>query len=191
MIEKWTKHSDDSKCVGTILMDLSKAFDCIPHNVLIAKLHAYGLSYDALTLIYTYLKNRKQAVKINNSISSNKETISGGPQGSILGPILFNIFIKTANLHNYADDNSLEAYVSNLAELNNILEMESNIAVKWLGNNEMIANPKIFQAIILHKTYSSRRYSNKYKQYNNNITIDNELKFDEHINALCKKLLNN
>ena len=99
MIENWRKHLDDLKFVGTILMDLSKAFDCIPHDLLIEKLHVYGLSYYALNLIYTSLKNRKQAIKINNSISSHKEIVSGVLQGSIHGPILFNIFINMLNIY--------------------------------------------------------------------------------------------
>ena len=75
-------------------MDLSKAFDCIPHDLLVAKLHAYGLSEDTVTFIYSYLKRRKQGVKINNTGGLFQILLSGIPQGSILGPILFNIFIN-------------------------------------------------------------------------------------------------
>ena len=75
-------------------MDLSKAFDCIPHDLLIAKLHAYGSSFKTLTFLNSYLRNRKQCVKINNICSDFLKILSGVPQRSILGPILFNINFK-------------------------------------------------------------------------------------------------
>ena len=74
-------------------MDLSKAFDCIPHDLIIAKLAAYGFKRETLRLIYSYLKGRKQCVKINNTYSDYNEIISGVPQGSILGPVFFNLSI--------------------------------------------------------------------------------------------------
>ena len=89
LIEGWRSHRDSDYLVGAILMDLSKAFDCIPHDLLIAKLHAYGLDEDALVDTYSYLKKRKQCVRINNAYSSFQEVISGVPQGSVLGPIIF------------------------------------------------------------------------------------------------------
>ena len=67
LIESWKQSLDNKKFVGAVLMDLSKAFDCIPHDLLIAKMHAYGFSKDALTFFYSYLKRRKQNVKINNT----------------------------------------------------------------------------------------------------------------------------
>ena len=61
---------DNKKFVGAVLMDLSKAFDCVPHDLLIAKMHAYGFDKDTLVLLFSYLKNRKQGVKVNNNISN-------------------------------------------------------------------------------------------------------------------------
>ena len=69
-------------------MDLSKAFDCVPHDLLIAKLHAYGLSFDTATFLNSYLKDGKQNVRINNIFSVFQNIFSGVPKGSILGPIL-------------------------------------------------------------------------------------------------------
>ena len=121
MIKEWKAKLDCDNIVGAILMDLSKAFDCIPHDLLIAKLHAYGLDENALVLIYSYLKRWKQSVRINNTYSSFQTILSGVPQGSVLGAILFNVymndlffFIKQATVHNYAGDNTLAYFPKTL-----------------------------------------------------------------------------
>ena len=95
-------------------MDLSKAFDTTKHDLLIAKLKAYEFSKEALKLMKRYLKNRKQKVQINNKFRAERDVIAGVPQGSIDGPLLFNLFINNltffieqCTLSNYADDNNL------------------------------------------------------------------------------------
>ena len=93
MLEKWKSAIDNKKMFGALLTDLSKAFDCLSHDLLIAKLNAYGFSIAALRLVQNYLSNRKQRTKINSDFSSWEEILFGVPQGSILGPLLFNNFL--------------------------------------------------------------------------------------------------
>ena len=94
MIEDWGKCLSGHKIVAAMLIDLSKAFDCLPHRLLLAKLSAYGWSNDSCNLLMSYLSERKQRVKIGNSRTSWSEIIKGVPQCSILGPLLFNVFIN-------------------------------------------------------------------------------------------------
>ena len=91
LLEEWRETLDKNFIVGAVLMDLSKAFDCIPHDLIIAKLAAYGFKRETLGLIYSYLKGRKQCVKINNTYSDYNEIISGVQQGSIPGPVFFSL----------------------------------------------------------------------------------------------------
>ena len=89
--ENWKNALDEDFLVATVLMDLSKAFDCIPHDELIAELHAYGYNERSITFVYFYLKLWKQSVKIYDTLRVFQTLISGVSQGSTIGPTLFNI----------------------------------------------------------------------------------------------------
>ena len=142
-------------------MDLSKAFDCISHDLIIAKLAAYGLDDTTLQLIFSYLKNRKQCVRINNTYSNFENIITGVPQGSIVGPLLFDFsindlffFIESSSIHNFADDNTLSAWANTISDLINKLESDSNIAIEWFKVNKMMVNPVRCQAIVINRKHS-------------------------------------
>ena len=123
LIEPWRTCLDNDRLVGAVLMDLFKAFDCLPHDLLIAKLGAYGLYQNSLILLMSYLKGHRQSVKIKGVWSLFKMIKSGVLQGSILGPTLFNIFINDlfyilqSDLHNFADGNTISTVADTLSEL--------------------------------------------------------------------------
>ena len=134
MLEKWRSAVDNKKTFGVLLTDLSKAFDCLSHELLLAKLHAYGFSIPALRLVYSYLKNRKQRTKINSAYSCWEEIIFRVPQESILGPLLFNIFLcdlfymmSDTDFASYADDDT--PYVS-ADTIDEVIKMRETASVK-------------------------------------------------------------
>ena len=192
---------DDKELAGAILMDLSKAFDCINHDLLIAKLAAYGLSWDALKLIKSYLSKRKQRVKINGSYSSWRDVTIGVPQGSVLGPLLFNIFISdifffvnNTNICNYADDTIIYACNSDLNTIINRLEIDSAVLAKWFSENYMKLNEDkchlmIFGIKCKDSVVTIGNSIIKENDYEKllGVTFDKKLSFTKHVEDLCKK----
>ena len=141
--------------VATVLMDLSKAYDCIPHDLLIARLNAYGINSVVLLLISDYLSRRKQRTIIDSSYISWHDIIRGVPQGSLLGPLLFNIFIndlflfiRKSEVCNFADDNALYSVGKNIEDVISDLKTGLYRVMEWFKINLSKANPGKFQFMV-------------------------------------------
>ena len=139
-------------------MDLSEGYDCVNHDLIIAKLEAYGVAENSLGLIQNYLSQRQQRVRVGSALSEWLEIILEVPKGSILGPILFNgfindllLFIKETDICNFADNTALYACGKELDTISFKLEIETNTAIQWLKDNEMVAIRSKFQLMFLSK----------------------------------------
>ena len=184
-------------------MDLSKAYDCLPHDLLIAKLEAYGFDNDSLQLICSYLESRYQRVKIGSCKSTRRKIKIGVPQGSVLGPLFFNIFINDlflmsleSEICNFADDNTIFACGNTIQEIVIKLENDLGLLLDWFSKNGMIANPEKFQIMFLglsdQRCLCLNIEGKKLPATDTvkllGIQIDNKLKLNKHIHELCSKV---
>ena len=157
LIETCRKTFDEKGVVGMVLMDLSKAYDCLPHDLLIAKLAAYKFGPNSLAI------TKKQRVKVGSKFSKWQEIVSGVPQGSVLGPLLFNIFVndfifamKSTYVCNFADDNTIYACDKDVESVAVRLEDDVSRALDWFKSNRMVANPQKFSSNISRLEVESR-----------------------------------
>ena len=139
---------------------MSKAFDCLPHSLLIAKLHAYGFDKTSTEYLKDYLSHRKQKIKINKTFSNWTNILHGVPQGSILGPLLFNVFlcdlflfVPNIDLVSYADDKTPLAMGSSELEVINEIKTVAESLTLWFRSNCMKVNPDNFQLLISDKKF--------------------------------------
>ena len=195
------KNVDNGHAFGAVLTDLSKAFDCLSHDLIIAKLKAYWLYKPSLQLMQSYLSDLQQRTKIGNTYSSWKDVTHGVPQGSILGPLLFNIFmcdmffiLEDIDIASYADDTTPYASAQSLEELIIILEDISDTLFHWFTFfNEMKANESKCH-LLLSKNCASSKMKIDHIEIENSesekllgIQVDCNLNFNSHLNTLCKK----
>ena len=188
---------DKGKVLGVVLTDLSKAFDCLSHELIIAKLNAYGFSLSALKLMQSYLSEKKQRIKINQAHSSWEEILFGVPQGSILRAILFNIFlsdlflvVQNVDFASYAEDNTIYDAGDSIGEVIFSLQESSKKLFKWFADNQMKTNEDKCHLIVSTNELTEiqiRDFSIKNSANGKllGVNIDSKLNFDSHVNYLC------
>ena len=200
MIEKMKEARDKSKVCAAVLTDLSKAFDCLKHDLLIAKLHAFGFDQKSLRFIYAYLNNRVQVTKVGSYYSEILDIIFGVPQGSILGPLLFNVNIidlfliehYRSDFSNYADDTTPYNCGNTFLEVISDLETTINNLFDWFCCNNFKVNPSkchLFLSPFNLKSINIKNFSIEGSSSKKclGVTVDSNFTFEKHINELCKK----
>ena len=204
LMDKLIKSIENGDHVVGVYLDFSKAFDTVNHTILLTKLHHYGIRGQALNWFKSYLENRKQFVTYNNVRSTLKNMPCGVPQGSILGPLLFLIYINDlANLCKFtmpiffADDSNLFLNGKNLDEIELKLNNELGQVVKWLKINKLTLNVKKTQCMVFTLRKDNRNVNIKIENQNIEqvckakflgIIIDEQLNWKEHTLYISNKI---
>ena len=199
LLEQWKESVDQGLVFGALLTDLSKAFDCLSHELLIAKFSAYGMEDSAVRFVSDYLTNRKQRTKIGNNYSSWSDVLFGVPQGSILGPLLFNIypcdlFLLVCNIDvaSYADDTTPYVTGDNIESTVRQLEQAAKLLFQWFSDNQMKGNEDKCHVLISTKenvcvNIGTTQITNSACEKLLGIKVDSSLNFEYHIGSICKK----
>ncbi len=180
MTDSWLKALDSGKMVGVTFIDFSKAFDSVNHDILIDKLKTYGCSDSAVSWFNSYLSNRSQVVYFKGSLSGKENIGRGVPQGSILGPLLFVLFVNDIPLHLskcdsdlYADDTSVYTVGSSSVEIQERLQTDMDSMSKWCLCNDLCINVNKTKSMLI--TTRRKRSQNCIDISDLNILINGEV----------------
>ena len=198
---------DSGNCAVGIFLDFQKAFDTVNHKILLGKLNCYGIRGIALDWFSSYLRNRSQTVVYNEQESEMKETLCGVPQGSILGPLLFLLYINDLPSVSklfmpilFADDTNLFCNGPNLNELIEKINEELKLIYKWVNVNNlslhiektnfMLFTPKNFSCLKETVVIDNHPIKEVCHIKFLGVIIDNKLKWKDHIDYISKKIAN-
>ena len=206
-LEDWTSILDDGDCVDVAYLDFKKAFDLVSHKHLLLKLQKYGINGQVGNWIKAFLENRKQRVVIRGQVSDELDVLSGVPQGSVLGPILFLIFINdlpnctTCPVCMFADDSKIYCRVPRerngkpeLEGSHELLQNDLNELHKWATKWKMSFN--VNKCKVMHLGYGNPRQeyeldgtvlSETSEERDLGVVIDSDLKFSKHIKGIVAK----
>ena len=199
VIEDWTKWIDDGHNIDTIFLDFQKAFDSVPHQRLLSKLKAYGILGRYYTWIENFLTNRRQRVVVGDEKSEWETVRSGIPQGSVLGPLLFVIFINdlpdavSSTIKIFADDTKMYRRINSDDDAK-LLQSDIDKLYEWTKTWQLKFNAK--KCKVMHQGYNNTKAQYEMeglvlesvnKEKDLGVTIDNELKFHEHVSLAVSK----
>ena len=212
MVCKWLDSINRGSLIGTVMIDFKKAFDLVDHSLLLKKLKHYKLSDNTLSWFASYLSSRKQKVSLNNITSDSELITDGVPQGSILGPLLFLMFINdlplytdSANTEFYADDTNLYVCGESLEIIESNLQIALDCLAKWCKCNDMLINTTKTKVMLIttHQKRTSLINGQLSLHLNDDelnmitndkvlgIIIDNNLTWSQHVDKVCKKITTN
>lgn len=193
---------DEGNYVACVFLDFQKAFDCVDHEILLYKLEKLNLNQNQVSFFRSYLCKRQQRVRINNTLSEHKTNKKGVPQGSILGPDLFKIYINDISFLNlkgqiqlYADDAALKYSSKHEEDIRNDINHDFVVIEEWLKKHRILLNTKKTKIIL----FENRNFANINFYFNNEkietvknfnylgLILDSKLKWVDHIDHIIKK----
>ena len=213
LCDTWLSAINRREMAAAVFLDFRKAFDLIDHDILIHKLHLYLQNKRTVDLLSTFLQGRLQCVYVDGAYSQTGVVSCGVPQGSVLGPLLFCIYINDLPLHIsnsnvtcdlFADDSSLHTCSPNISQIVSDLQESLNDVSEWSTDNHMVLHPQKTKSMLIATRQKHQRAplelnltlnDNPIEQISSHkvlgVTIDDEFKWQIHINNISKTVARN